>query len=220
MPSKDHIMSSYTKTDIANLALSHARETKLSGDVDTLNGQNAEIIRDHWEQVLRESLSIAKPAFAKKRTALSLDTETPAFEYDNQFNLPSDYVDMVRFNGEVVSISNDKYEIEGRKLLTNETEAKLVYVRYVTDTSLYDPDFINGLSMLLGARVANDKKGDKELAESLAQQGLKELEDSSAVSGQNQNRTNVRDKVLRGSRWTGYTRRYSTNDHTTDTTTI
>lgn len=206
-----------TKTEIANLALSHAREQALNGNVDTTTELMAETVLLHYEQSLRIALGRIRPSFAQKRSLLTLDSSAPAFEWENQFILPTDYVEMFRFNGEEAAANPDRYEIEGRRLLTNEGEARIVYIRYEEDTALYDAEFIEAFALLLASKVVNSRRGDKERAAQLMDGYKGQASESSAKSAQARKRYNSRDKVLRSSRWTGGTRRISTNESTTGT---
>ena len=202
------------KTEISNLALSHARETLISGNVETTTELIAETVLLHYEQSLRETLSRVRPSFAQKRATLTEDATAPAFEWANQFILPTDYVEMIRFNGADTHIVDDRYEIEGRRLLTDEETARVVYIRFEEDTSLYDADFIEAFALALGAKVANARKGNEERVEQLVTNAGMKASESSAKSAHARKRYNSRDKMNRGSRWTGTTRRVSTNEST------
>lgn len=206
-----------TKTEITNLALSHAREQLLNGNVDTTDELIAETVLLHYEQSLKIALGRIRPSFAQTRKLLTLDASDPAFEWANQFILPTDYVEMYRFNGEEAAAVSDRYEIEGRRLLTDEGEARIVYIRYEEDTSLYDSEFIEAFSLLLASKVVNSRRGDKERAGELMGGYKDQASQSSAKSAHARKRYNSRDKVLRSSRWAGGTRRISTNESTTGT---
>ena len=200
------------KTEISNLALSHARETLISGNVETTTELIAETVLLHYEQSLREMLGRVRPSFAQTRKLLTEDANAPAFGWDNQFVLPVDYVEMVRFNGDDVSDVDDFYEIEGRRLMTDEEAAYIIYIRYEEDTSLYDAEFIAAFSLALAAKIVDARRGDAERAQALAAMAESKASESSAKSAHARKRYNSRDKMNRGSRWTGTTRRVSTNE--------
>tara|TARA_R100001530_G_scaffold114015_1_gene80959 strand:+ start:206 stop:1021 length:816 start_codon:yes stop_codon:yes gene_type:complete len=71
----------------------------------------------------------------------------PSFEYDNQYILPTDYLRGIRLDDK-----EDKFTIEGGKLLTNNAEVLLLYIKQVTDTTLFDTSF----DELLALMIAND----------------------------------------------------------------
>lgn len=71
----------------------------------------------------------------------------PAFEYDKQYLLPSDYLRGIRLKDK-----DYKFTIENGKLLTNLTDVLLVYTYKITDTTKFDPSF----DELLALALAND----------------------------------------------------------------
>jgi len=205
------------KTEIANLALSKAREQKISGNVDTTSELIAETVLEHYENKLKETLSRVRPAFAQKRKGLARNATAPEFEWTYSYILPTDYVELVRFNGGDIKACDDYFEIEGRNLLTDEDAANIVYIRYEEDTSLYDSEFVAAFTDALAAEIINARRGDAQRAEALMQASEVKAQKSSAKAAQGRYRTNARDKILSRSRWTGTTRRISTNESTSGT---
>jgi len=201
-----------TKTEIANIALSHAREQLINGNVETTEELIAETVLLHYEHTLRSCLGRIRPSFAQTRKQLTEDANAPDFGWDNQFILPTDYVEMVKFNGDPARVVDDFYEIEGRRLLTDKDSAYIIYIRYETDTSFYDSDFIDAFALALGAKITNARRGNEERAEKLATQAEGKASESSSKSAHARRGYNSRDKINRGSRWTGSTRRVSTNE--------
>lgn len=204
-----------TKTEISNLALSHAREPSINGNVDTTTDLLAETVLLHYSQTLKAALGRVRPAFAQRRAKLTANATAPLFDWAYSFVLPTDFVEITTFNGDTISINSDYYEIEGRNLLTDEGEANIVYTRFEEDSALYDAEFIAAFALLLAAKITNARRGDEKRAESLLAQGNAQASQSSAKSAQGKRRLNSRDKILRSSRWTGVKRRMSTNDSTT-----
>ena len=73
----------------------------------------------------------------------------PAFEYGNQYVLPSDYLRGVRLNDK-----EDKFTIENNKLLTDVEEVQLIYIKQVTDTTLFDKNFDELLALMLANELS------------------------------------------------------------------
>lgn len=73
----------------------------------------------------------------------------PAFEYGNQYVLPSDYLRGVRLNDK-----DDKFTIENNKLLTDVEEVQLIYIKQVTDTTLFDKNFDELLALMLANELS------------------------------------------------------------------
>lgn len=87
--------------------------------------------------------------FARTRTTLAPDSVAPAFGYKYQFTLPSDWIRTVPQN------SNADLITEGRKILTNETDAlDLVYIRDVTDVGQWDELFADAVASALAEALA------------------------------------------------------------------
>lgn len=85
--------------------------------------------------------------FSKHRVQLSPDTTTPAFGFGYQYQLPSDFLRIVKH------LDDNNYEIEGRMLLTDQGTAwNLIYCRRITDVNSMDPLFRE----LLASRIALD----------------------------------------------------------------
>ncbi len=119
--------------------------------------------------------------FAIKRVALNKEVSTPAFNFANQFTLPSDFIKVVltgleeRYSSsyaqpysETFEVSNvpsrigpDNYKIEGRKLLSNSATAELVYVADIEDTVEFDAVFTQLLARYLGGLIAYKIVGSK-----------------------------------------------------------
>jgi hypothetical protein len=80
------------------------------------------------------------------------------------------------------------YEIEGRRILTNESSCKIIYIKKVTDTTEFDPLLVEVIALKLAALLAGTLTGSKSLTESL----LKELEillaDARSVDAMEDNR--------------------------------
>lgn len=102
--------------------------------------------------------------FARTRATLAPDSVAPAFGYNYQFTLPSDWIRTVPQNSSADLIT------EGRKTLTNETDTlDLVYIRDVTDVGQWDELFADVVACALAAALAEKitQSSDKrELAKS------------------------------------------------------
>lgn len=96
-----------------------------------------EVLRDHpWN-------------FALHRTSLAALAEMPAFGYARRFQLPADCLRVLS-----MADKDARFQIEGRSLLTDEADAKILYVRRVEDPNAFDPLFANALSLRLAAELA------------------------------------------------------------------
>lgn len=91
--------------------------------------------------LIRDAELRAHPwSFARKRAELSADGTDPAFGFDRQFTLPSDFI---RF----LQIEQNDWQIEGTKLLTNDdAPLEFIYIWRVENSHLHDPLFNEALS--------------------------------------------------------------------------
>ena len=145
-------------TDICNLALGHLGEKRITSlDEDSVAARACAL---HYETTLEEVLRSHRWNFAQTRAELTALADEPLFGCDYQYQLPADCLRVLEFNdsecGDVVS---DQYIIEGRRLLTNASEAKLVYTKRITDVSAFDSLFVKALAVKLAVAVSETLRG-------------------------------------------------------------
>tara|TARA_X000001382_G_scaffold42235_1_gene28457 strand:- start:110 stop:694 length:585 start_codon:yes stop_codon:yes gene_type:complete len=94
--------------------------------------------------------------FSITRASLAKSATTPAFEFANQFILPTD-----PFCLRVLKMEFDDFKFkienlagEGRVLLTDEGTANILYIAKITDTTLFDAIFVDTLTAKLSAELA------------------------------------------------------------------
>ena len=83
-----------------------------------------------------------------KRAALSLTGTTPAFYFTAEFQLPADWLRMVRPEDDGL-----EYKIEGDKLLTEGDTFRCTYVFKNTVVTTYDPLLVDVLAVKLAANL-------------------------------------------------------------------
>jgi hypothetical protein len=117
--------------------------------------------------------------FAVVRQELSQLSATPSFDYSYQYNLPTDPYCLRALR--LDTTENDfEFKIEGRKLLTDEGTAQLLYVGKITDPSQFDPLFVEALTGRLAAELAYSVTGSNGLSKQMWE--LYELKISEARS--------------------------------------
>jgi hypothetical protein len=97
--------------------------------------------------------------FAVKRSTTAPLVEAPAWGFSYQHEFPSDLLRLL----EIRDLRADEYQIEGNKILTDESVLYLRYIRQVTDPNEYDALFIDTVSLRLAY----------EMCESLTQSNTK-----------------------------------------------
>lgn len=103
--------------------------------------------------------------FARARQELALSAITPSFGWLYAFALPSDFKRFICFNEDPEMTI--KYDIEGDYLLTNNTNAKILYIKEVTDITKFDDLFTQALVYRLAMTLAYPLTGNQTLKQSL-----------------------------------------------------
>lgn len=162
-------------TDIANSALMRLGQDHVLDIADatktnarTLNAQYP-IARDLLMRSFRWS-------FAMKRDSLPEDADPPAWGFSHRYLLPTDYlhIDLVGevYAGGDMSDYRDAdlsdFSIEGRYLLTNEgAPLKVRYIARIIEPGMYDPHFVEALSIKLALDCCEKVTGSTAKKESL-----------------------------------------------------
>lgn len=85
----------------------------------------------------------------QKRIELAADSVAPAWGFSYQYTLPADCLRLL-----VILDYDSNYKVEGRKVLSNTSSMKILYVARVTDPNEYDELLRETLSAALGADIA------------------------------------------------------------------
>lgn len=120
--------------------------TSLSDDSDRARLCNA------LYEINRDATLRAYPwNFAIRRTTLAQLSTTPAFEYSYEYTLPTNPYAL-----RVLSLyeGDDSWKVEGRKLLTNDSTAAIVYIARITDTAEFDALFVEALTARLASELS------------------------------------------------------------------
>jgi hypothetical protein len=168
-----------TKLQIFNLALGRIGSfTVASVDEDSNEAQHC---RTHWDNDRRSLLKDFPWNFATTEEDLSEVDSASLFDYDHAYQLPSDYLKAIRFNGIEAGTKHDYFKIAEGNLLHTDVEsesATLEYIRDVIDCTKWDDVFVKAFSYYLAASVAPMLSKDPNLAIKLLQVGQSFLSDS------------------------------------------
>lgn len=154
-----------SKTSIANYALAILGSKRVSDIADTTS-KNARILTLHYDQARKECLRLHRWNWALHRATLSRHADSPAYGFSYQYPLPSDFIRLDQVNE--LSVWNDQradwFQIEhgldsnenaiGKVLLTDADSVRIRYVADIEDVSLFDPLFVQALSVLLASKAA------------------------------------------------------------------
>lgn len=160
-----------SKTELANLALTRIQEEVILDINDTTNdaARKSKLL---LEPVIREVARSHKWNALKTRAQLPQDTAGPAFEWDHSYTLPVDCLQVVKVNGYSVDHAyiQDHFEIEARRILTNADEAKIQYIRFTDNVTIFDPLLDRAIATLLSSYLAGALQGDHQLSQALREE--------------------------------------------------
>jgi len=148
--------------DICNSALNQIGASNIVSLTE--DSKNARVCNQRYTNV-RDAVMRAHPwNCLVTRKVLSPDTESPKFEFDNQFTLPTDpfclRVLNLRYNDIV-------HRIEGRKILCDEDTIDLIYVGRILDPAQYDTLLSETIASGLAADIAYAIAGSPSLVDSM-----------------------------------------------------
>lgn len=143
--------------NMALTALGAARITDITEDSENARRLNA-IYQDIKDEVL-----MSHPwNFAIKRATLAALSAVPEWEYDAQFQLPSDCIRVLNTDDDSL-----EYKIEGRVIVTNGTSLKIRYIARIDDPAQFSPGFVTALAERLAAELAYPVTSSTSLRESM-----------------------------------------------------
>jgi hypothetical protein len=132
---------------ICNSALNQLGAASITSLTD--NSKNARLCNERYETV-RDAVFRSHPWNSLiKRQQLAQDTTTPAWGFKHQFTLPSDSLRVL-----AIDAYNSDYKVEGRKILSNESAIRLIYVSTVTDPNEMDVLLRETISAGLASDIA------------------------------------------------------------------
>jgi len=150
-----------TETGICNLALSHLGVAKTIADLTTERSVEAGACRAFYETSRDEMLRDGYWPFAKRIVALALVESAPNDLWAYSYRYPADCKRALRIpNGSRVDTEQTKVQFDissdatARLIFCDLSDAELEYTALITDTSLFDSDFIMALSLRLATYIA------------------------------------------------------------------
>ena len=121
-------------------------------------GSGAQVASNLYETTLRAMLSDHRWRFATKKSQLSRLVATPDNDFSYMFQLPTDYINMIRV------IETSHYDIYGDKVYTNSATCNIDYT-YRVDESYFIPSFTKALEFYLAAQFAIPVTGNSTRAQ-------------------------------------------------------
>jgi len=167
--------------DICNGALNQLGATTILSLTE--DSKNARICNQRYTQV-RDGVFRSHPwNCLQKRVELAADSTAPAWGFKVSFTLPSDCLRLLR-----ILDYESNYKVEGRKILSNTSSMKILYVARITDPNQYDELLRETLSASLGADIAFAITSNNQTAQNmytLFQDKLRDARFVDSTEGQN-----------------------------------
>lgn len=162
-----------SQTQICNQALARVGAQRIM-DINDADSKSARVCLNVFEATVREVASAGDWKCLKKRGTFSKLAQAPAFEWAFQYQLPADFISLVELNGvDYHGQVSDDWEIEGNVLLTDADVAKVRYIAYVEDTTVWDALFTDAIVVLLASKIAVPIRQDEGLAQALKEEFLR-----------------------------------------------
>jgi hypothetical protein len=148
---------------VANRALTKLGATRIISLDD--NNKQARSISNCFEDLRDAELRAHRWQFSIVRTSLAASTTTPAFGFDYQYPLPSDFLRLDMINDQYPDTIMDdyigsetaEYAIEGNNILTSiSAPLKLRYIAQIVDPNQWDALFREALACRIAAEICED----------------------------------------------------------------
>ena len=167
--------------DICNGALNQLGATTILSLTE--DSKNARLCNSRFTQV-RDGVFRSHPwNCLQKRIELAQDTTAPAWGFKYAYTLPADCLRLLR-----ILDYDSNYKVEGRKILSNTSTMKILYVSRITDPNEYDELLRETLSAALGADIAYGVTSSNPVSEkmyTLFQDKLRDARFVDSTEGQN-----------------------------------
>jgi hypothetical protein len=167
--------------EICNGALNQLGATNILSISE--DSKNARICNARYANV-RDALFRTHPwNCLQKRATLASDVTTPNWGYSYQYTLPADCLRLLS----ILDYDYD-YKIEGRKILTNISSMKILYVARIVDPNEYDESLRELISSALAADIAYAVTSSNPVSQTMYQLYQEKLKDArfvDATEGQN-----------------------------------
>ena len=167
--------------DICNGALNQLGATTILSLTE--DSKNARLCNSRYTQV-RDGLFRTHPwNCLQKRVELAADTTAPAWGFTSAYTLPADCLRLLK-----ILDYDSNYKVEGRKILSNASSMKILYIGRITDPNEYDELLRETLSASLAADIAYGITSSNPVAQNmntLFQDKLRDARFVDATEGQN-----------------------------------
>jgi hypothetical protein len=119
------------------------------------------------------------------RTTLPALSETPAFGFQYQYQLPSDCLRLLPLTSDgELGTSSIMHRVEGRKIVTDEpAPLKVMYIRRLTDPSEMDSLLVDAIAARLAWQIAYNLTGSRTMAADARQVYFDKIGEARMIDG-------------------------------------
>lgn len=188
-----------SKLDLANQALTMLGVKRLTSLTD--GTAHAKLVNEIIDDVIKEVMIDGAFSSTIRRASLNATSNTPVYEYTYEYQLPTNPLCLKVIELEELQINALQYaagyeaepsfRIEGDKLLSDTSTAKIKYIAYITDTGSYDAALSMAIKARLTADLAYPITGSATLAEKLYSKYERVLARAKSIDGQNGGRVYI-----------------------------
>jgi len=173
--------------DIANFALGEVAENTITTLED--NTEHARASKRYLYQTIREVLHSGKWKCARQSAVLSQESPAPTFGWDYSYPLPADFIRIVSFNDtDPDTVHRDLFEIRATSLQTDESLAKIVYIRDLVfgdgDVGVMPPLMVKAVYLALASKLAWALQQNRKLKITLEELAIGALKRAKAADAQ------------------------------------
>jgi hypothetical protein len=153
-----------SETEVCNLALSFLGARRIN-NIESDQTTEAKSCRLLFHLVRDTLLRLHQWSFATGRVALSRVALDPSSEWTAAWQLPGDFIRLIRIVGDSPANPVRGFALEGRQLLTRGgLPTRIVYVANSVPVAQWDPLFLDAMRLRLAAEIAQDVAQSPELA--------------------------------------------------------
>lgn len=198
------------KIDIMNKAINLLGEAYINSPTQATKA--ASRINTEYDSVRDLVLRSHTWNFAIKRVKLNKSAETPTYNWEYAFPLPSDFIRLVR----VSDTDTDYDDVEAppweiglhgasnvRAILSDFDQCYITYVSRVTDENLFDPLFVSAFAAALAKETAYSIVQDIQLKKDLDEYYYRVLRRAKSIDSQESNNQSVIDTAWLNARING-----------------
>lgn len=164
-----------SETEIANAALRLIGADRITGLSD--GSENANRVSDVYESVRDDLLRSHPWNFATKRARLPKSTTDPAFEFDNAFILPSDWLRTISVHDNDAGVGTvvcRNEQVGGQlAIVASVDNIYLRYVSKVTDPNLMSADFRRAFIVSLARDLSVPIASSNTMQDSYAKEAMR-----------------------------------------------